>query len=337
MANAEAPKTSSLGLPVMSIPKENPQTPEKIALGRKLFFDKRLSANGEISCASCHQQERAFADHVPLAKGIRGGIGTRNSPSLLNAAFSESQFWDGRRQSLEAQGADPFVNPREHGLSNYDELLNRIRADNEYPRRFKQVFKLKGNDIGLTQVTQSLASFIRSLAVGNSSFDQFYYAGKKDVLPEAARRGFELFRGRAQCVACHTISEHGASFTDNQFHSLGVGLEQISKNLAALTTRVAATPASELDRLITTEPDIAALGRFVVTHNPNDIGRFKTPSLRNVALTAPYMHDGSVATLEEAVDQEVYYRGLEAGRPLILTPSEKADVIAFLNALTSAQ
>ena len=200
--------------------------------------------------------------------------------------------------------------------------------------RFRQVFNVSGERIDLEHVTNSLASYVRTLAEGNSAFDQFYYGRKIDALPHTARRGFELFRGRAQCVSCHTIGEQGASFTDNRFHSLGVGLARISQNLAELTTRVAGIPKDQLDKLVLTDPDVAALGRFVVTHDPHDIGRFRTPSLRNAALTAPYMHDGSVLTLEEAVDQEVYYRGLEVGRPLILNPAEKADLVTFLRALT---
>jgi cytochrome c peroxidase len=268
-----------------------------------------------------------------LAQGISGAISTRNAPSLRNAAFVEAQFWDGRRSSLEAQVGDPFVNGLEHGLQSHDQLLSLIRNDAAYRRRFEKVFG--GGQIAMVHVTKALASYVRTLPIGNSAFDQFQYGGKTDALPHAARRGFELFRGRAQCASCHTIGEHSASFTDNQFHSLGVGLAPISANLAQLTVRVAATPRDQLDQLVAQNHEIAALGRFVVTNDPNDIGRFKTPSLRDVALTAPYMHDGSLRTLEEAVDQESYYRGLEAGRPLILTPAEKADLVAFLRALTS--
>lgn len=334
-AAAETPLNQSLGLPAITAPQGNPLTLDKSALGSKLFFDKRLSGDGKVSCASCHVPERAFADDRPLAQGISGKIGTRNAPSLRNAAFVDAQFWDGRRVSLEAQMGDPFVNDLEHGLRTHDQLLNLIRIDAEYRKDFRRVFNVDRDQIALDHVSQALASYVRSLPSGNSAFDQFQYGGKTDALPHDARRGFELFRGRARCASCHTIGEHSASFTDGRFHSLGVGLAPIGTSLAQLAIRVTAASKSQLDQLVVRDREIAALGRFVVSNDPNDIGRFKTPSLRNVALTAPYMHDGSVPTLEEVVDQEAYYRGLEAGRPLILTPAEKVDLVAFLRALTS--
>lgn len=335
-ALADAPTFGLLGLPPISVPPTNPQTPSKSALGQKLFFDKRLSGDGRVSCASCHQPAHAFADDRSLARGISGRIGTRNAPSLRNAAFTELQFWDGRRPSLEAQAGDPFINPSEHGLRSHDQLLHLIRRDIEYREKFRSVFDVEEREIALTHVSQALASYLRTLPAGNSAFDKFQYGKQTQTLPHAARRGLELFRGRARCAACHSIGEHSATFTDNGFHSLGIGLTPIHSSLARLALQIERTPRDQLDQLVLHDREVAALGRFVVTKDPNDIGRFKTPSLRNVALTAPYMHDGSLPTLEQAVDQEAYYRGLEAGRPLILTPAEKADLVAFLRSLTSS-
>lgn len=324
----------SLGLPAVAIPTDNPHSSQKAALGEKLFFDRQLSANGQISCASCHQPERAFTDARPLAQGIQGKVGTRNTPSLRNASFGREQLWDGRRDTLEAQVSAPFLNALEHGLS-LERLMRLIRGNATYRQRFREAFDA-GDNITISHVSHALATYVRTLARGNSAFDQFQYAAKTDALSHAARRGYELFRGRAQCVSCHTIDEQSASLTDNRFHSLGVGLAAPGTSLATLTTRVASIPKTQLDRLVLQDREVAALGRFIVTKDPKDIGRFRTPSLRDVAMTAPYMHDGTVPTLEAAVDHEVYYRGLEAGRPLILTPAEKADLVAFLRALSSA-
>lgn len=327
-ANAQGPR----GLPITT-PAEN--NASLIALGKSLFFDKRLSANGAISCASCHVPEKAFTDGLPVAKGIHGQRGTRNTPSLWNAAFSTSQFWDGRRSSLEQQATDPLLNPREHGLRSTQELLTVIRRDPHYPSFFKASFDVSDDAISSAHVATALASFERTLLSGNSPVDRFFYGREKTALTASAQRGLELFRGRAQCEKCHAMGEKSALFTDNQFHSLGVGFQRIEANLAASSTRAANASPAELDRLILEDRDTAELGHFVVTKQPSDIARFKTPSLRNVGLTAPYMHDGSVATLSEAVEREIYYRSLEINKPLIFTAQEKADLVAFLNALSS--
>jgi cytochrome c peroxidase len=189
--------------------------------------------------------------------------------------------------------------------------------------------------ISLDLVAKAIASFERTLIAANSPFDLYYYQRDRSALAAEAIRGLDLFRGRAGCATCHTIGEHSALFTDNLYHRVGVGEGLIEHDLAAAAREVVDATPEALDRLITSDSKVAALGRFVVTKDPKDIGLFKTPSLRNVALTAPYMHDGSVETLAAALDVEVYYRGLEASRPLILTPRERTDLIAFLNSLTS--
>jgi len=326
----------TLGLPPISIPINNPQTPAKIALGRKLFEDQRLSADAKVSCATCHKAKQAFSDGLPMARGIREQLGTRNTPSLINVAYQQSFFWDGRRPSLEAQVKEPFLHPREQGLSNVQDLLQRIRSDPEYVVAFKRVFGVTNEPVSLEQISLALASFQRSLVAGNSAFDRYYFAGDKKALSSSAQRGLKLFQGSAQCTTCHIIDKNTALFTDHQFHSLTVGLNKIETRIVDLSTRVANATQAERERLVLVDGTFAEMGRFLITGNPEDIGKFKTPSLRNVAETAPYMHDGSVATLDEAVDLEVYYRGVAQSRPLILTPADKVDLIEFLKALSSS-
>lgn len=335
LAFAQHCASTALGLPALSEHNGTPQVSERIDLGRRLFFDSRLSANGKISCASCHDPDKAFSDGLALARGIKGRTGTRNTPSVLNAGYNVLQFWDGRRASLDEQVLDPLTNPNEHGLSNLDEALQRIRADEPYRVLFAQSYAVGPDQIDSAQVSNALATYIRSLSAGDSRVDRFLYAGDKAALSTIEVRGLELFRGRAQCASCHPIGEGSALFTDGGFHSLAIGFDRISSRLAGLGRRIAATPRARLDQLVLEEPDVAALGRFVVTLDPRDIGKFKSPSLRNVAMTAPYMHDGSIATLEEAVDHEIYYRSQTMGRPLVLTPTERSDLVTFLRALTS--
>jgi len=320
-----------LGLPAPVALAHNPPTPEKIALGRALFMDARLSADGSTSCASCHQPERAFTDGRARAQGIHAGLGTRNTPSLLNVGFAQSLFWDGRRSSLEAQAADPLLDAREHGLANEAAVLRLLRE--HHAAGFRTVFGVKPQDIAMTHFAMAVASFERSLLAGNSAFDRHAYAGDATALSASAQRGLVLFKGEAQCASCHTIGPKSALFTDDKFHSVGVGLRRVEDQLPALTMRLAR--ASAEGQAVPLDTDMAELGRFFVTLRPEDLGKFRTPGLRNVALTAPYMHDGSVATLEEAIDLEIYYRGATQGRPLLLTPTDRADLLAFLHALTS--
>lgn len=328
---------SASGLPQVPIPSDNPQTPAKIALGKKLFHDQRLSANGKVSCATCHQAEHAFTDGLPLARGVRDQPGTRNASSLLNSAYQHDLFWDGRAPSLEAQAKEPFFHPREHGLKNSQDLLRRIRLDRKYEELFKRAFNTSITDITLDQVAKALASFERTLLAGDSPFDRYYFAGEQKALSPTAQRGLKLFQGSAQCASCHIVGKSSALFTDQQFHSLAIGLKKIEPRIVELTSRVVRASPAERERMVLEDADYAELGRFLVTQNPADIGKFKTPSLRNVAVTAPYMHDGSIATLAEAIEFEMYYRGLAQNRPLILTPQEKLDLIDFLKSLTSCE
>jgi cytochrome c peroxidase len=261
--------------------------------------------------------------------------GVRNAPTLLNAAYSSSQFWDGRRRTLEEQAKEPFLSRHEHGLEEPEQLLRVVREDRGYVKQFSAAFGAVAADITFDQIVDALAAFQRTLIAGNSGFDRYYYGGEKGALSPSAERGLALFKGRARCAECHVIGEKHALFTDNEFHTLSVGRKKIEKDLARATERLAAMDQRERERTVLQQDDLSQLGRFLVTLNPADIGRFRTPSLRNVAQTAPYMHDGSIETLEAAVDLEIYYRGIEAGRPLILTAQEKADLLEFLAALSS--
>jgi cytochrome c peroxidase len=254
----------------------------------------------------------------------------------LNVAHLQSLFWDGRAASLEEQARAPFVNAVEHGLSDHQKLLEILRSDQHYSAEFSRLWPAAGAT--MNAVAAALAAYERTLVSARSRFDRYYYGKERDAMSEAALRGMELFRGRANCVSCHTLGKELSLFTDQSFHMAARGVPaKASADLPTLAQRVVAARSAgdnpDLDELIATDANIAALGRFLVTLDPSDIGKFKTPSLRNVAETAPYMHDGGVATLEEAVELELYSRGAVT-YPIILTRSEKADLIEFLKSLS---
>jgi cytochrome c peroxidase len=333
-----------LGLPQVPIPADNPQTPAKIALGKRLFEDKRFSADGTVSCANCHDPAKAFADGLPIAEGIKKLKGTRNAPTVIDAAYYEAQFWDGRRPSLEEQAKDPFLNPVEQGLTSHEPILETIRKDPSYPTAFRNVFGIEAKDITIDHVVKAIASFERTVISGDSPLDRYLYGGDKTAISESAIRGLEIYRVKGRCQDCHTIGQTNAIFTDNKFHNVGVGFKRIQPRMMQIANafRKAKQEGKDIDKSILGDQEVSELGRFVVTLQPSDIGRFKTPTLRNVAVTAPYMHDGSLKTLEEVVD--LYDKGgennplLDSGiRPLNLTDQEKADLVAFLKSLTSPQ
>src|SRR5205085_851995 len=278
-----------------------PMTTAKVALGRELFFDKRLSADGSISCAGCHAPERAFTDGKPIAEGIGGRRGTRNSPTLLNAMFNTGQFWDGRAESLEAQARLPLVNPDEMGNQTYEQIIARLRGEPDYVKKFERVF---GGAITMEAVTKAIAAYERTLVAGNSPFDR-YQAGDMNALCSAARDGMILFRGKARCNVCHTIKQGlGACpfLSDGNCRNTGVaasvtGFAALSRRAKQVAGNFKPASLAELNK----QPDSQLLGRFLVTGNTLDIGAFRTPSLRNVELTAPYLHDGSAATPADVV------------------------------------
>ncbi|MBM3226480.1 MAG: cytochrome c family protein [Candidatus Tectomicrobia bacterium] len=307
-----------------------------LELGRQLFFDARLSADGTVSCATCHRPEQAFADGRTVAEGVYGRQGTRNTPSLRHTASTQAKFWDGRRPSLETQVLDPFVNPQEHGLPDHAALIHKLQKSTDYDSLWRDALDLPLAQADLTVLSQALSTYILSLQPANTRLDRYLFHRETTALRPEAQRGLALFLGRAQCAACHHISATEAALADGAYHSLGLGFTRLVPELPKLLTILKTTPREAIDRLIATDAQLAALGRFVVTGHATDIGKFKTPSLRNVADTAPYMHDGSVATLEEAVERELYYRGRVRGRPLGLSLADRSDLLAFLRALSDA-
>lgn len=319
------------------VPKSNPLTAEKIELGRRLFFDRRLSADATVSCATCHDPQLGFADGKRAAIGVGGRLGTRNSPTILNVLFNPSQFWDGRADTLEDQAPQPLTNPLEMGNASVDEVIARLRADAEYACAFRRVF---GGEPTAARFAQAIAAYERTLVAGDSPFDRFM-AGETEAISEAARRGFALFRGRARCSRCHTFTEQMPFFTDFAYHNTGVAAGH--PRFESLSTRafraVSAPNARELIDALGREEGGDELGRMLQSYLVFDLGSFRTPTLRNIALTAPYFHDGSAETLGDVVR---FYN--EGGRrnlnrewdlnALNLTDAEQRDLVAFLESLT---
>ncbi|MDF1584758.1 MAG: cytochrome c peroxidase [Methyloprofundus sp.] len=327
-----------LGLPVLSIPRHNPQTVEKIALGEQLFNDARLSRDGTISCASCHHKDKAFTDGQQVARGIKQQAGFRNAPTVVNAAFYQHLFVDGRADGLEEQALGPFLSPVEHGLKTAQELVAIVNADANYKAQFVQVFNISEDKITAELIAQAIASFERTLIAGNSAFDRYLFGRDRTALAESEARGMRLFRRKGNCSNCHEIGGTHALLMDNRFYNLGAGFERINSEIAEFVGRLRAGENPEDFNF--TKAQRAELGRFNITRVIADIGKFKTPTLRNIALTAPYMHDGSLQTLEEVV--EYYDQGGEKNAfldsaifPLHLTDQEKQDLVAFLKTLTS--
>lgn len=326
----------SLGLPPLPASAQQADR-DLLRLGEKLFKDRRLSRDATIACTSCHQVDLGMADGLPTARGVAGATGTRNTPTLLNAAYTPTYFWEGRRPVLEQQVIDPLLNPLEHGLTDRSELEALLRDIPDYQELLHPLLRERADTTPADLAASALAAYVRTLRSGGSAFDRFYYGGDQEALSEAARNGWDLFRGRAGCIECHPVGEDWAMFTDYQFRNAGVSPPPQGAKLAGLTRRAKALPGEAVGDELSADAELAALGRFLVTGKPKDIGRFRTPSLRDVALTAPYMHDGSVATLEEAVQMELYYQGNLKTRPVILTSAERADLIAFLESLSGCR
>jgi cytochrome c peroxidase len=290
------------GLLPVQFPRENPYTPEKAELGKLLYFDKRLSKDGTVSCATCHDPKFAFTDGKAVSNGIGGQKGGRSAPTVINRAYSLAQFWDGRAKSLEEQAKGPMANPIEMG-NTHGGVVGNLKAIAGYRPLFVKAFGTA--EIDIDHVAMAIATFERTVLSGNSPYDR-YKAGNKKAMSATQVRGLNVYFNKAKCDQCH----EGTNFTTNAYHNLGVGTDRPN-------------------------PDA---GRFDFTKDPADWGAFKTPTLRDISRTAPYMHDGSLKTLEEVVD---YYdkggiknKNLdERIKPLNLTPQEKADLVAFMKAL----
>ncbi|MBL8219353.1 MAG: c-type cytochrome [Bryobacterales bacterium] len=301
-----------LGLPPVPVPADNPLTAETVALGRRLYYDTKLSRDNTVSCASCHSPVLGFADGKRVSSGVGGKTGNRNAPTVWNAAYASVQFWDGRAPTLEEQAAGPIENPVEMDLP-HDQLLGRLNGDPAYGRLFTQAFG--PGRITMDKVKKAIAGFERTVVSGNSAFDRYQYGRDKTAMSEAAIRGLAIFQDakRGNCAVCHTIEEKYALFSDGKFHNLGTGMDE--------------------------QGELRDKGRYDVTKVEADLGAFRTSTLRNIAKTAPYMHDGSQKTLREVVD---FYVGGGNANPhldkeikeLKLSQRDRADLVAFLEALT---
>lgn len=297
---AQKPPAPSIpkGLPEPYCPEDNPHLEEKVELGKQLYFDKRLSKDNTVSCATCHDPEKGWSNGEPFATGVRGQVGGRSAPTIVNAAYSTLQFWDGRATHLEGQALGPIQNPIEMDMT-LEEVVAKLNKIEGYRKQFRAIFN---TDVTADGIAKAIAAFERTILSGDAPYDRFK-AGDTKALSEAAQRGMKLFFGKANCSACHS----GHSFSDFAFHNIGIGVDKDN-------------------------PD---LGRYVVTKIEGDKGAFKTPTLREIARTAPYMHDGRFKTLEEVVD---YYN--KGGHPnpqldeeifeLKLTKEEQADLVTFL-------
>jgi len=289
------------------IPPENPLTLEKVKLGKRLYFEKRLSLDETISCASCHMPEKGFSDDESLSTGVGGKRGTRHAPTIINRLFSGAQFWDGRAASLEVQAMMPVQNPLEMGMPDIEQALQRLREDPIYAGEFRAAFPPDG-DVSAENVSAAIASFERTILSGNSPYDRFM-AGDKKALSESARRGLKIFNdeNKGNCQTCHV----GANFSDENYNNIGIGMT-----------------SGEAD-----------MGRYAISKLEGHQGAFKTPTLRDVAGRGPYMHDGSQTTLKEVV--AFYIQGGHANRwlspkirALKLTQQEQQDLVEFLEALS---
>lgn len=295
--------TLPLGLVESVWPAENQYSAAKMELGRVLFFDKRLSADGTISCADCHDPKFAFTDGRAVSTGMRGQKGGRSAPTVINRIYSVEQFWDGRAPTLEEQAKGPMANPIEMA-NTHEAVIATLKTVKGYKPLFKQAFG--SEEITIDLVAKAIATFERTIVSGNAPYDR-YKAGNKAALTESARRGFDIFFNKTKCDQCHI----GVNFTDGSFNNLGVGMDK-------------------------PQPD---LGRALYTKRASDNGAFKTPTLREIARTAPYMHNGSLATLEDVV--EFYNKGGIANPNLDqrmkkqdLNEQDKKDLVEFLKALS---
>lgn len=334
-----------LGLPHPEAMNGPEPTDAQIALGGRLFFDRRLSLNNTISCAMCHIPAQGFAaNELATSVGIEGRTVKRNAPSLLNVGYLQDLFHDARENRLEQQVWSPLLAANEMGNPSVGFVLDRLRALPDYEAEFQTAL---GADISMESLGRALAAYQRSLQAAGTPFDRWYFGGQKDALSDSARRGFSVFEGKGNCVGCHSVNRDSALFTDQKLHNTGIGY------LASMQPDSGALRTSELAPGVTLSYDLAYvapsaekppndLGRYEITQNPDDRWKFRTPSLRNVALTAPYMHNGSLASLDDVID---FY---DAGgipnelldnkiRPLELTAEERDDLREFLLSLTSPE
>ena len=351
-ANAQGPgpladpkATNQVGFPATLyswvIPPDNQQTPAKIALGKALFFDDRLSSEGKISCDHCHGPAKGFTDQLPTSEGIHAQFGQRNAPPVLNALFNVTQFWEGRSPTLEAQIEGPVTNPVEMGMKSTDDAVAAVKSIPEYVKQFQEVF---GRDPNFADIERAIAAYERTQLAFDSPFDKFIN-GDPSAISDSAKRGWSIFNGKGRCMSCHGWNPTQPLFTDQKFHNIGVSAHKADfvplARKALVVLGQTGGGSEQIDKLAI-GTDMSGLGRFLVTKQPHDIGGFRTMSLRNLLVTEPYFHDGSQATLWDTIDH--YNKGgvqnpyLDGGiTPLGLTEAEEDDLIAFLATLTSPE
>ncbi len=329
-----------LGLPALPIPPDSPLTRARIDLGRTLFMDRRLSHNNTLSCAMCHVPEQGFTSHeLGTAIGLEGQSIRRNSPTIYNVAYVEQLFHDGREFSLENQAWGPLLAGNEMANPSIGYVIEKIKVLPEYAGRFEKAFNGRGPD--MQTVGQALASYQRTLVSANSRFDRWHFGKQQGALTAEEKAGFELFSGKAGCSSCHLVGDKQALFSDNRFHNSGIGYARsmgpAKKHRVQLAPGVFVDVEDKaLNAFEQPQPDV---GRYEVTLDPADSWAYRTPILRNVALTSPYMHDGSLATLSDVIE---FYDGGGIDnpqkdpllRPLGLTTQEKRALLAFLDSLT---
>lgn len=319
------------------VPEGNEVTQPRVALGQKLYFEPRLSADGTVACATCHDVTRSFTDRRNVSEGIKDQLGRRNAPTTLNAALLRTQFWDGRAATLEVQAGLPILNPVEMGQPDKASAVRAIADDAEYQKLFAAAYGSKPN---YQDIERAIAAFERTLIFLDAPFDRFL-AGDTQAISADARAGWELFNGKGRCATCHPINSSNPVGTDHNFHNIGVAArtQDFEAKAAQALGELGTTPDLEKVDRLALETNLSELGRFMVTLNRSDIGSFKTSQLRNIGITAPYMHDGSMQTLWDVMDH--YNKGGEANpyldggiEPLALTETEINQVVAFLFTLT---
>ncbi len=329
--------TPPLGLPAVSIPARNPMSADKVALGRKLFFDRRLSFNRTLSCAMCHVPEQGFTQwELKTPVGIEGRFVNRNAPTLLNVGYREVLFHDGREDSLENQVWQPLLKTNEMANPSIGFVLQTIREAPDYDGMFDTAFSQ-----GLTAETvgMALASYQRALVAGDSPFDRWYFGGNQSAMSAEAARGWQLFQEKG-CISCHTVGDKSAQFTNEAFYDTGIGYAR-SMGIGDDVVEVQLAPGVIVKPTVEfAMPEANDLGRYEATGRSEDRWLYRVPSLRNVAITPPYMHDGSLPDLAAVIDYYnaggIPHEGLDPRlRPLKLDRAQRAALVAFLESLTS--
>ena len=336
-------KSEHLGLPSFSAYQQEVPDASAISLGRKLFFDRRLSRNKTMSCAMCHIPEQGFtSNELKRPIGVEGRNLKRNAPTLLNVIFNRRLFWDARESNLAQQVWSPLLAKNEMNNPSVGHVLEQLHSDEEYLGMFMNTFGEKAN---MMNVGQALAQYQQSLIGASSRFDQWYFGRDKNALNELEKQGFTVFMGKGACQSCHSVGDNYALFTDQQLHNTGVGYEDsMRKTPKSIAIQLAPGMSAEVDKeLINSvgEKKENDLGLYEVTLKPPDRWKYRTPSLRNVALTAPYMHNGEFSSLDEVI--EFYNVGGTPNalrspliRPLNFTTDEQVALREFLKSLTSS-